>query len=340
MPLIAAHFDTSGISFLIKKDKKSTEMLNFPYVYSKGILSNQASQKDFHKYLIEKILTERGIKISTCDILTCGFMDPPDIDLKTKFSVGVVDLIESSEEFVPVFINSDAFITNGSISAFSKCRGEENSSERDFGEYDQLANFCVYPHTIPDDISSQISVDSRVFSRLPDNLKFESGRKIVFTGGRFSQNILNKELNYILMLEVTKGLGVFDVYLDTSNAFFLNKIVQMYNRELAPNVENFLENSGLVIRTGGATECLLSNGVGDDQFIEIEENRIFIMPLNVENPAKLSLKSHTLGTIDVRTNGGKIGLIFDTRTGEESIYSDVKLFNDCLKQFEEILGDK
>ena len=169
-------------------------------------------------------------------------------------------------------------------------------------------------------------------------MKFESGRKIIFTGGRFSQNILDKELNYVLALDVLRGLGVFNIYLDTSNFFSLYRATQLYDKELVGDLFEYIEYSGLFIRTGGACECLLSTGVGDDKFIEIEENKVFVLPLKVENPAKISVKSRDLGTIDLRSTGGKVGLVFDTRTSDSgSIYYDVKLFNECVKQFGSVL---
>jgi hypothetical protein len=337
MALLTAHFDVSGVSFLIIKDKKNTEFFNFPYVYSKGTLSNQCTKKQFYSRLIEKVLSDRDIKISTCDILTCGFSDTPELELKTKYSVELFDLIENTEGFIPVFINNHSFITKGVVNTQNLIKEEDNSSVNDFGEYDQIANLEAYPQTIPDDLSSQVSLDAKLCENIPNSLRFESGRKIVFTGGRFSQGIIDKELNYILILEILRGLGVFDVYLDTSNSFALTRTMQMYDRSLVPNIQDYFENTGLFIRTGGACECLLSTGSENDKFIEIEENKVFVLPLNLENSARLSLKSRELGTIDVHTNGGVVGLVFDTRLAGESIYSDVRLLNDSIKQFEDTL---
>ena len=58
MSLITAHFDVSGVSFLIKKDKKSTEILNFPYVYSKGLFSNQCDERILFQ-TVGKIMIDR-----------------------------------------------------------------------------------------------------------------------------------------------------------------------------------------------------------------------------------------------------------------------------------------
>jgi hypothetical protein len=341
MPLVAAHFDISGSSFYIKKSKRSDgEIFNFPYVYSKGILSNQCTQKEFHKILIEKILSERNISSSRTNILVSGFIDPPDLDLKTKFSIGIMDIVENSDEFVPVFINNCSFITKGVFNAYSSCRHSSGSYGGDFGDRDQLANSCIYPNILPADISSQSNLDSLILKKIPEDYRFESGRKLIFTGGRFSQTIEDRELNYILMLESLKGYGFFETYLDASNAFLISRTMQMYDKDLDTPFESHVEKTGTFVRTGGSAECLLSTGMRNDQFIEIEENKIFVLPLKLEKPAKLSVKSSVLGTIDIRTNGGDIGLVFDTRKEGTSIYSDVKLFNDCIKQFKEILKEK
>jgi hypothetical protein len=341
MPLIAAHFDISGSSFYIKKSKRSSgEMFNFPYVYSKGVFSNQCNQEEFHKTLIQKLLSDRNINPGRCDILLSGFMDPPEIGLKSKYSIGIVDIVESSDELVPVFINNCSFITKGLLSAYSSCENTSDSPRRDFEDGDQMANFCIYPNIVPEDLSAQSNMDSRLFQRIPDDFKFESGRKLVFTGGRFSQPTENRELNYILILETLRGFGFFQINLDSYNVFPISRTMQMYDRDLENPYGEYIERVGTFVRTGGSAECLLSTGIGNDQFIEIEEDRIFVLPLRLEKPAKLSVKSSILGTVDIRTTGGEIGLVFDTRKENRSIYSEVKIFNDCIKQFGEALKNK
>ena len=109
---------------------------------------------------------------------------------------------------------------------------------------------------------------------------------------------------------------------------------------MVPDIQSNFETSGFFVRTGGSCECLLSTGMGDDKFIEIEDNKVFLYPFNSDNTARLSIKSRELGTIDVHTNGGSLGLVFDTRTSGDSIYEDVKLLNESVKQFENILKDR
>lgn len=340
MPLLSAHFDTSVISFFIKKDSKSSEILNFPYVYSKNILSNQCTQQEFYTYVIEKILSERKIKTGSCDILISGFINPPELPLKTKFSIDAHSLVESSEDYIPIVLNNFSFLTKGVVSSFSYCKEGDKKGyhERDMGEFDYYANLCIYPQIQPNDVSAQSDIDENITQRVPSNFKLPSEGKIIFTGGRFAQNSNNKELTYILILETLRGLGVYDVYLDTSNVFLLSQTVKMYDRKQTFPLEDYIDNLGSFVRTGGSAECLLSSGVGDDQFIEIEKDKIFVMPLNLDSPAKLKIKSNALGNLETKTKGGKLGIVFDTRSEDKSIYSDVKIFNDCIKQFSRVDG--
>ncbi len=334
MPLLSAYFDTSVVSFLIKKDKKKVEILNFPYVYSKGLLSNQCLEHEFYESVIKKILSDRKIKIESCDILTLGFIDPPYLSLKTKFSVGVSDLIQNSDDYYPIVVNNYSFVTKDTINSFSLCKDKEiNPKEDEIEQLNYYSNLCVYPQIVSDDISNQSDVDEKITQRIPSDFKLESNKKIMFTGGRFAQNVTGKELNYILILEMLKGFGAFDVYLDSNNAFLLSQTLKMYDKDQLFSIEDFVENLGLFIRAGGPVECLLSTGVGEDQFIEIEKDKIIVMPLHLDNYAKISIKTSQLGTLNLKTKGGLVGLVFDTRSDDKSVYKDVKLLNECLKQF-------
>jgi hypothetical protein len=335
MPLLAAYFDTSVVSFLLKKDKKSVEFYTFPYVYSQGTLSNQCSDKDFYNYLIETFLTERKVKIKTCDVIVSGFLEAPKFIDNSKFSAGVVDVVKNSSEYFPIVVNNSSLISKDSINSFSYCKEDNKLSleNKDFGEFDYYSNLCIYPQIVSDDLSTQSDIDENISKKIPSNLKIENGKSLVFTGARFAQNISSRELHYVLMSDLIKSAGVYDLYLDTKNAFLLIQLAKMYDKYIDISVEDCVEKSGLLIKSGGSIECLLSTGLGEDQFIEIEKDKIFVMPLKLDSKARLSVKSSSLGTVDISTQGGEVGIVFDTRSGDESIYSNVKIFNDCVKQF-------
>jgi hypothetical protein len=335
MPLLAAYFDTSVVSFLLKKDKKNIEFYTFPYVYSKGTLSNQCSDKEFYKYLIEAFLTERKIKVKSCDLIISGFLEAPNFIENAKFSAGIVDVVKNSSDYLPIAINNSSLISKDIVNSFSYCKEENKLSleNKDFGEFDYYSNLCIYPQIVSDDLSTQSDIDENISKKIPSNFKIENRKKIVFTGGRFAQNICSRELNYVLMSDLIKGSGVYDVYLDTKNAFLLIQLVKMYDKDIDISIEDYIENTGIFIKSGGSVECLLSTGVGEDQFIEIEKEKVFVMPLNINSKARLSIKSSDLGSVEIPISGGEVGIIFDTRSNDESIYSNIKIFNDCIKQF-------
>ncbi|MFZ2664156.1 MAG: hypothetical protein WAX66_02235 [Patescibacteria group bacterium] len=335
MPLLAAYFDTSVVSFLLRKETKSVEFFTFPYVYSEGTLSNQCNSKDFYKFLIEKFLGERKIKISSCNIIVSGFLEAPDFIDNSKLKVGIMNLVQNSTDYFPIVVNNSSLIANNFINSFSLCNEDTESStgNRDFGELDYYSNLCIYPQIVSDDLSTQSNFDKNISKKLPNNFKIENKKKIVFTGGRFAQNVCSKELNYVLLLDLIRGSGIYNLYMDNKNAFPLIQLLKMYDKDDDIYEEDYLENIGLLIKTKGSVECLLSTKVGEDQFIEIDKDKVSVMPLKLDSPAKLSIKSSDLGSMDISTLGGEVGIIFDTRINDESLYSSVKILNDCIKQF-------
>lgn len=336
MSLLVAYFDTSVVSFLFRKCGKDVEFFTFPYVYTKGTLSNQCSEPEFYKFLIEKFLADRQVKFENCDIFLSGFLNPPQLPFEPKFSAGVVDVVKSSEDFTPIVVNNSSFFTKDIVSAFSSRQegGEGEELEKDMGEFDYYGNLLIYPQIVSDNISTQSDLDEKIVEKVPLDFKVDPKKKVVFTGGRFSQNVCSRELNYVLMLNLLgSGIGIYPVYLDTKNAFLLFQTMKMYDKDLDLSIEDHIENSGLFIKSGGAVECLLSTGIGEDQFFEIEKDKVYVMPLKLELPARLSVKCSSLGSVEIKTEGGEVGLVFDTRTDNSSIYSNIKIFNDSIKQF-------
>ena len=343
MPLLAVHFDTSVVNFLLKKDKEGAEFYTFPYVYSKSTLSNQLSEADFYKKLIDKFLTGRGVKFSACDIVVSGFVNLPKLNFEPKLSVGVNDLIHNSEDMVPIFVDNFSVFTKDTISSSKQFLSDlklSTENAKDFGEYDYYANLTVYPQTISDDISTQSQLDENIFKQAPSDLKVETGRKIIFTGGRFTQYTSNEELSYILMLSLLKGVGAYTVFLDKKNAFSLYQTAKMYDKDLQIILEDYVESIGTIIKTGGSVECLLKGEVGEGRFFEIEKDKILVIPLDPSSHTTLNVKNNLLGSLEIPVKGGEVGLIFDTRDSNSNIYSNMKMFNECVKQFGDALEGK
>jgi hypothetical protein len=330
--VVAIYFDTSSASFLFKKDKKSTvDILPFPYVYSKSLFGNQYSEKDYYQGILSAVIEDKKAKLSMCDLIISSFSNPPEISKKPKLTVGVQDLVRDCEDYFPVVISGDSFVSPNQAS-ISSCPNNVLIKESDEQD-DALENLCIYPQAIPDDISIQSDIDKKIVLGMPSGLKLDSRSNILFTGGRFFQRTFNRELDYILILELIKKPGVYNVFVDRKNAFALVQSMKMYDKSLDLNLEDYVENIGTFICGGGSVECLLKTDVGEDRFFEVEKDRVEVTPIRLESGSKLHVKSSALGSVDVHTKGGDVGLVFDTRVSKSSIYSNTRLFSECLKQF-------
>lgn len=331
MPTLAAYFDTSGVSFLLKKDEKNIEFFKFPYVYSKGTLGNQCSEQDFYQGIIEKFLAENNVKKS-CDVVVSGFPKPPQIGLEPKFSAGMEDLVDNSESHYPVIIDGTSLVAQGVGNYFSIADEEVFRKDINSGS-NFINNLSIFPQIISNDIAVQGEIDKELVEKAPSDLVIDSKKTVLFGGGRFSKDRGDDGLIPILILSMLKKTGIYNVVIDRNNTFPLAQSMKMYDKSFLISINEYLESFGTFICPGGSVECLVKSEVGEDQFIDLEKERICAFPLKTETPTKIQIKSRALGTVNVQTCGGELGLVFDTRVVRQDIYSNVKLFSECVKQF-------
>ncbi len=331
MSTLAAYFDTSNASFLFIKDKKHINIFPFPYVYSKSMFGNQCSEKEFCQGILDTALANNQAKASTCDLVVSSFRNPPEFSVKPKLEVGIQDLVRDCDNYFPVVISGESHVTPNSF--FMSSRQGDLAVKNYDEQSDTLENLCIYPHIIVDDISIQSEIDKKIILGMPAGLKTDNKNKILFSGGRFFQRTFNRELDYIMILDMIKKPAVYDVFIDRNNAFPLVQSMKMYDKSLDIDMEKYIESVGTFICCEGSVECLLKTSVGEDRFFEIAKDRVDVVPLKLDSPAKLHIKNSTLGSLDIYTVGGEVGLVFDTKVSREGIYSDVKLFNVCVRQF-------
>lgn len=312
-------------------DKKDIDIFSFPYVYSKSLFGNQCLERDFCQSIIDMVLEEKKAKESTYDLVISSFNNPPEFFVKPKLEVGIQDLVRDCDDYFPVVISGESCITPNS-SLVSSCQNDpvtEGSDEQS----DALENLYIYPQVIADDILIQSEIDKKIILGMSPGLKIGKKNKILFTGARFFQRTFNRELDYIIILDLIKKPGAYNIFIDRNNAFSLVQSMKMYDKSLDTDLEDYIENVGTFIYCGGSVECLLKTSIGEGQFFKIEKDRIYVVPLKLNSPATLHIKTPSLGSLDIHTKGGEVGLVFDTRVSKESIYTDVKLFNECVRQF-------
>jgi len=328
--ILACYFDTSDISLvLLSLDSNNVEFFNFPYKYSSAAFSNQTNEAGFNKDVIETFLKNKKIKTSDIEVITCGFIEVPPVDIETKQSLKLVSIIKEIEEFYPFVVNEFSVLTKDSILSYEMC--SEKSQDIDGGGSNELANLSIYPQIIPVDILTSTELDRSIAAKVESlELGYKSKDALTFSGSRFSRTILYEYLDWILAFDLVRKPGIYEIFLDRRNAIPLFNIIKKYKPEILLNPKPYLEVLGTLINSQGETECLLTSDVGTSQFFDVKKDGFYVVPMLHEAPSSLSIKSRSLGNLNISVSGGKVGLIINT--GNSSLFNNVKVFNDCVKQ--------
>jgi len=331
MPVLTAYFDVSDVSFLLDKGTGEYEFSHFPYAYSVEAFSNQCTQEDFNKAVIEAVLKEKKIKLSSCDILVGGFLEAPKVGLETKLSVNLLSILHTTDPFYPFIVNNFSVVTKDAVLSFENCPKKSPGFEEN--EYDEIGNLSIYPQISPIDIPSVSDMDRNIIEKAKNvNFGYLPQMPIVFAGSRFSRPKSIDYLDYILALDLVRNQGIYNLYLDRKNAVVLTTMLKMYKKDIEANPLQYTEPLGTLVNSPGDTECLVSSEVGTGQFFDVKKDNIFLVPADLSGQETVSVKNILLGSVKDFVHGGKMGLIVDTREGKDPISDNVRVFNDCVRQ--------
>ena len=328
--ILACYFDTSDISLvLLSLDSNNVEFFNFPYKYSSAAFSNQVSEAGFNKDVIETFLKNKKIKTSDVEIITSGFIEVPPVDIETKLSLTLVSIIKEIEGFYPFVVNEFSVLTKDAILSYEMCT--EKNQDIDGGGSNELANLSIYPQIIPVDILTSTELDRGISEKVGSlELGYKPHDILSFSGSRFSRTVVYEYLDWILAFDLVRKAGIFEVFLDRKNAIPLFNLIKKYKPEITLDPKPYLESLGTLINSPGDTECLLTSDVGTNQFFDVKKDGFYAVPILSGTSSSLSIKSRTLGNLNMVISGGRAGLIINTVSG--SLFSNVKVFNDCVKQ--------
>jgi len=230
MPIISAYFGVSVIDILFEKSDGTFEFITFPYSYSKAAFGNQCSEEKFNKAVISKLLGAQKIKLSSYDILVSGLLKKPTISSKNiALSKSAIELLPKITDYTPIFLTGFGLFTNEVMGSSFSC----NISDKDIDELDEnveadyLANLSIFPQVIPTDLSKRSILDNDISRWIPSQgIDLDTRTPVVLTGDRFSQPSIHRELDYLVMLDIFKEPGIYDIYLDKSNALILSQLVK------------------------------------------------------------------------------------------------------------------
>jgi hypothetical protein len=337
MTALCVFVDVQSVSLLLYKTSDEVTLKVFPYVYSDALFSSSFTKAQFFESLLKSFCKENGVKLTDCDILATGFFEAPDIGMPIKFSKSLHEIFSSIHSYYPIYANNYTLMTPDYCYSYSPVGQKfEGADVKEVDEENFYANMEIYPQIKATDISAQMDIDHGICSLLRGKEKIPQGLPIVFLGSRFSQISIVPELDYILMLNLIRTSGVYDIRRDSSNVLVLYALLRMYKAE--ENFDLHLDREATLITTTGTLECMIKTEVGTSQLAEVEKDKVLVLPVGRDERLKLMVKARDIANKERMVNAGKIGLIFDTRLDKATHVADIKVFSAGLKAFKEALN--
>ncbi len=328
MSVLAAYIGAHDVTGLIYKSPSEYSFWSSPYVYSPELFSAFVSETSYYRFLFDQMCKEQGLKLTDCDVILSGFLQPPRLDLGLKLYVSLPELISKVESFYPVMVNNYAIVTKDQM--FSKKSLETTyTSMPNLVDDDFYSNLTLYPNVVASDIVSRVDMDNRLLDAIKD-LKLPKDVPLVFFGSRFNSLHNIEDVNTMFILQMLQGLGIHEIYIDSFDVTILSKLLQMFlGRD--PCISNHPEKLGVVISQPSTMECLITSQIGTSQIIDLEKDKIFVLPIAPDERTKVMLKSSGLSQQEKILSGGKLGLLFDTRSVKTTFTDAYKQYNSSLK---------
>ena len=276
MPTLCVHSGNQRLSFLLAESQKSPIFSQFAYPYCESLFSPSFSFTDYIKTVAGELL---DIDVSLCDVFLTGALNHPE-NLPTAL-LGVTTYNT---------VYADDFILAHSGAGVSLA---------------VPPNLAIYP----------FGTHTANFEEMPQipSPQFSKSKPFAFCGKRFEAK--NESATYLRMLNVMRGSGVFEVYLDANDKLPVLGLLGLHDSggyvDTIDSVD--LEKVGLVISADGPVECLIETPDGTQQLVEVESNDLFILPLAPKVESRVVVKNRWLGCVERLTSGGLLGLAIDTR---------------------------
>lgn len=313
MPILAAYIGAHDVTGLIYKSSEDYSFWSYPYVYSPELFSAFTTETSFYRYLFDQMCKDKGLKCSDCDIILSGFLQPPKLEIGLKMYVSMYELMMRTENYYPVMINNYAIASKDQI--FSSKPLEDIEETNDLTEENFYANLSLYPQVVVSDLVSRVDMDSKLLQSV-QSFKVPADKPIVFLGSRFNDLHGISDINSMLILQLLQDSGIYDVYLDVQSKTLLTSMLRMYLGKDS-GIGDYPEKLATIVSLSGNLECLISSQIGTSQIIDLEKDKIFVLPLPKDERTKIMLKSPGKPSIERIVGGGKSGIIFDTRSQKQ-----------------------
>jgi hypothetical protein len=172
-------------------------------------------------------------------------------------------------------------------------------------------------------------MDSRLLQTV-QNFKVPVEKPIAFLGCRFNTLHGIEDVNTMLILQLLQGTGTYDIFVDSNDSTILTNLLRIYLGK-DPGITVHPEKLATLISIPSNIECLIASQIGTSQIIDLEKDKIFVLPLPKEERTKIMLKPAGNAQVERIVSGGKLGLIFDTRTSKTDFATAYRQYSSFIR---------
>lgn len=306
MPVLSFYEGISELSFLKLDDLSGSaddSLFKFPYVYSEKLFGSSFTKDEFYSSVYELACKSLGIVAKDTEVFACGVINEPQVPFKTVKKGSVLKSLPPNYAFISdhTFAYSDAIFSMMPVDTVDP-------------QDDMEANLSIYTNVFFAETGDILNKDSMLREIIKNSGVTIDAKEVVFTGERVSDRRISPVVTYLFLLDIVKNPGIYHLKMDRNNLFS--------HTFLAGGNEPPIPSVGTLINSPGKTECLYETDVGTSQLIDLEAEKLFVLPLEAGAGARLMVKN-VEGQTDTLVYGGELGVILDTRDKSKGlIYKD------------------
>ena len=348
-PKLSIYVGESQVSALRYKSPKDYEFFSYPYVPLDSLSHNTdyKTRPHFLTEVMKKIFNL--VDIEEYEVIVGDSSGGKNFgDDRNHISIG--DALSSIHNYSWLMVEDFTIITPSDLISYFPFSDFRNNEEY----INYFSNKSLYPQAVPQR-REQYDREEDLLKKLSEKIehKYTYETPLIFTGGKFFGADKNPGYMYVSALGFLRKPGIYEVKMDTQNKLpvigLLNQSFGVQNSGKEGNkvgmlTADMLDGSqfhdefisvGTVLRSQGRAECLFEKEDSSPQFVEIEKDKIFILPLGKNETARVSISTGKLGKVERNIKGGDIGFIIDTRENNpEGINPDwVDTFQERLESF-------
>lgn len=330
LPIYAGKSQISGLKYVSPKEY---EFFSYPYVLLEPLThstNNKTKAKFLNEVLNEFLSNQTNTSIGDYEVIV-GDLNEFNGYGEDKNHVNILDALKSVRNYSWFMVEDFTIATPSDFISYFPYSDFKNNEN--FINY--FSNKSLYPQIVSqrrEEYDMEEQYLQTMSEKIQHSLSFSE--PILFTGDRFFN--LNKEVSpllYISALGFLKNPGVYELKIDTANKLpalaLLNQSFEKGNKT-GTLVTDILDGSffnnefidvGTVLRSYGRVECLVEKDGSPPQFMEVAKDEMFIIPLEKNETARVSISTGKLGKIEKKITGGDIGFIIDTRLKESNQFN-------------------